>query len=68
MTGLRVAAGDPEELAMALIRLFAMPDPVRATIGRRGREWVLAHCGRARVAEEMLAAYAAVLPPSGRRQ
>jgi glycosyltransferase involved in cell wall biosynthesis len=67
MTGLRVAAGDPDELAMALMRLFAMPDPVRATIGRRGREWVLAHCGRARVAEEMLAAYAAVLRQSGRR-
>jgi hypothetical protein len=52
---------------MALMRLFAMPDPVRATIGRRGREWVLAHCNRAHVAEEMLAAYAAVLPQCMRR-
>lgn len=67
MTGLRVAAGDPEDLAMAVMRLFAMPEPMRATIGRRGREWVLAHCNRGRVAEEMLAAYAAVLPDRGRR-
>ena len=62
MTGLRVAAGDAEELAMALMRLFAMPEPVRALIGRRGREWVLARCNRNRVSEEMLAAYAAVVP------
>lgn len=59
ITGLRVAAGDPDALAMALIRLLSMPEPVRALIGRRGREWVLAHCSRARVAEDMLAAYAA---------
>jgi glycosyltransferase involved in cell wall biosynthesis len=65
MTGLRFAAGDADELAMGLMRLFAMPEPVRSTIGRRGREWVLARCNRARVAEEILAAYAAVL--AGRR-
>ena len=61
ITGLRVAAGDPDALAMALIRLLSMPEPVRATIGRRGREWVLAHCSRTRVAEDMLAAYAATV-------
>jgi glycosyltransferase involved in cell wall biosynthesis len=61
VTGLRVAAGDHEALALALIRLFSMPEPVRATIGRRGREWVLAHCSRTRVAEDMLAAYAAIV-------
>lgn len=60
MTGLRVAAGDAEALATALVRLFAMPEPMRAVIGRRGREWALAHCGRGRVAEETLAVYAAV--------
>jgi glycosyltransferase involved in cell wall biosynthesis len=67
MTGLRFAAGDADDLAFALMRLFAMPEPVRAAIGRRGREWVLARCNRSRVAEEMLAAYAAVLAPRRKR-
>jgi len=62
MTGLRFSAGDHEALALTLMRLFAMPEPLRAAIGRRGREWVLAHCSRSRVAEQTLAAYAAVMP------
>jgi hypothetical protein len=60
MTGLRFAAGDDQALALALIRLFAMPEPVRRAIGRRGRDWALGHCNRARVTEQMLAVYAAV--------
>jgi glycosyltransferase involved in cell wall biosynthesis len=67
VTGLRFSAGDADDLAFALVRLFAMPEPARAAIGWRGREWVLARCNRARVAEEMLSAYAAVLPPRRRR-
>ncbi|MDQ2079392.1 glycosyltransferase [Xanthobacteraceae bacterium Astr-EGSB] len=66
MTGLRFAAGDADDLAFALMRLFAMAEPERSAIGRRGREWVLARCNRSRVAEEMLAAYAAVLAPRKR--
>ncbi len=60
MTGLRCAAGDAEGLAAALIRLLSMPDAVRRAIGRRGREWVAAHCAPATVAQELLAVYAAV--------
>ncbi len=66
MTGLRVPAGDDEALALALVRLFAMPESVRRAIGRRGREWVLAHCGRARTKEQMLAVYSAVVPAARR--
>ncbi len=60
MTGLRVPSGDDE--ALALVRLFAMPEPVRRAIGRRGREWVLAHCSRSRMREQILAVYTAVVP------
>jgi len=60
MTGLRFAAGDAEGLAAALIRLLSMPDAARRAIGRRGREWVAAHCAPATIAQELLAVYAAV--------
>jgi glycosyltransferase involved in cell wall biosynthesis len=60
MTGLRFAAGDAEGLAAALIRLLSMPDAARRAIGRRGREWVAAHCAPAAIAQELLAVYAAV--------
>jgi glycosyltransferase involved in cell wall biosynthesis len=58
MTGLRVAAGDDAALAAALIRLFTMPEPVRAQIGRRGRDWVLGHFNAATVSETALRLYA----------
>jgi len=60
ITGLRFAAGDAEGLAAALIRLLSMPDAARRAIGRRGREWVAAHCAPAAIAQELLAVYAAV--------
>jgi len=60
MTGLRFPAGDEAELAAALIRLFSMPESARRAIGRRGREWTLAHCDRATVADQVLAIYASV--------
>jgi glycosyltransferase involved in cell wall biosynthesis len=60
MTGLRFAAGDAEGLATALIRLLSMPEAARRAIGRRGREWVAAHCAPAAIAREWLAVYAAV--------
>jgi glycosyltransferase involved in cell wall biosynthesis len=58
MTGLRVAAGDDAALAAALIRLFTMPEPVRAQIGRRGRDWVLSHFNAATVSDTALRLYA----------
>jgi glycosyltransferase involved in cell wall biosynthesis len=57
ITGLRVPAGDDAALAAALLRLFAMPEAVRATIGARGRDWVLGHFNAGDVAEQTLTLY-----------
>jgi glycosyltransferase involved in cell wall biosynthesis len=57
ITGLRFHSGDHPSLAAALLRLFAMPDPTRATIGRRGRDWVLGHFNQPVIAEQTLALY-----------
>jgi glycosyltransferase involved in cell wall biosynthesis len=54
---LRFHSGDHPSLAAALLRLFAMPDPTRATIGRRGRDWVLGHFNQPVIAEQTLALY-----------
>jgi glycosyltransferase involved in cell wall biosynthesis len=68
MTGLRFATGDDEGLAAALIRLLSMPDAARRAIGRRGREWVAAHCAPATVASRLLAVYAAVTEKPARHR
>jgi glycosyltransferase involved in cell wall biosynthesis len=57
ITGLRFPAGDDAALAAALLRLFAMPEAVRATIGARGRDWVRGHFNAADAAEQTLALY-----------
>jgi glycosyltransferase involved in cell wall biosynthesis len=57
ITGLRFQAGDDAALAAALLRLFAMPEPVRTAIGTRGRDWVLGHFDAGRIAEQTLAFY-----------
>lgn len=57
VTGLRVPAGDPNALAAALLRLFAMPAPVAETIGERGRDWVLGHFNAEVAAGQMLRLY-----------
>jgi glycosyltransferase involved in cell wall biosynthesis len=59
-TGLRFPAGDDGALAAALVRLFGMPEASRRALGRRGREWVLAHCDPVTVASQVLAFYAAL--------
>jgi glycosyltransferase involved in cell wall biosynthesis len=64
ITGLRCNAGDDAALAAALLRLFSMPKPVRATIGARGRDWVLGHFDAEIVAGQTLALYEHV---TGRR-
>ena len=69
IAGLRFHAGDDAALAAALLRLFSMPEPNRATIGRRGREWVLGHFNAAAVTEQTLRLYgeiAASTKPSTR--
>jgi len=55
--GLRFHSADDAALAAALLRLFSMPEATRATIGRRGREWVLGHFNPEIVAEQMLRLY-----------
>lgn len=51
--GVYVPPEDPEALAEAVRRLAADPDR-RALLGRRGREYVLAHYDRTRLAERYL--------------
>jgi len=65
MTGLRFAAGDTEALSGALLRLMSMPDAARRAIGRRAREWVVAHCAPAAVERQTLSVYAAVTARRG---
>ncbi|HET8972129.1 MAG TPA: glycosyltransferase [Pseudolabrys sp.] len=57
IAGFRFQAGDDAELAATLLRLFSMPEPNRATIGRRGRDWVLGHFNTAIVTEQTLRLY-----------
>jgi glycosyltransferase involved in cell wall biosynthesis len=57
ITGLRFQSGDDAALTAALLRVFSMPEPTRATIGARGRDWVLGHFNAAVVAEQTLQLY-----------
>jgi glycosyltransferase involved in cell wall biosynthesis len=57
MTGLRVATGDPVELAAALVRVFSLPPGVRAAMGARGRAWVLTNFDADASAEPTLRLY-----------
>jgi len=57
IAGFRFQSGDDAALAAALLRLFSMPELNRATIGRRGREWVLGHFNAATVTEQVLRFY-----------
>ena len=57
IAGFRFHAGDDAALAAALLRLFSMPEPNQATIGRRGRDWVLGHFNAEIVAEQTLRLY-----------
>jgi glycosyltransferase involved in cell wall biosynthesis len=64
IAGFRFHSGDDAALAAALLRLFSMPEPNRATIGRRGRDWVLAHFNAELVAEQTLRLYAEIVGPA----
>jgi glycosyltransferase involved in cell wall biosynthesis len=57
IAGFRFLAGDDAALAAVLLRLFSIPEPNRATIGRRGHDWVLGHFNAAIVAEQTLRLY-----------
>jgi glycosyltransferase involved in cell wall biosynthesis len=60
VAGFRFPAGDDAALAATLLRLFSMPEQNRATIGRRGRDWVLGHFNDEIVAEQTLRLYAEI--------
>jgi glycosyltransferase involved in cell wall biosynthesis len=57
IAGLRFHSGDDAALAASLLRLFSMPEPNRATIGLRGRDWVRGHFNTETVAEQTLRVY-----------
>jgi glycosyltransferase involved in cell wall biosynthesis len=57
ITGLRFPAGDDAALTASLLRVFSMPEPVRAAIGMRGRDWVRSHFSAPVVAEQTLSLY-----------
>lgn len=61
ITGLRVPAGDPAELAAALVHLLSLPDSDRRAIGARGRSWVIGQFRADAAAESLLRLYADVV-------
>ena len=67
ITGLRFAADDDAALSGALLRLFAMPEPIRRALGMRGRKWVLEHFNAQTVAEQTLRLYDRVTAPEQRQ-
>ena len=58
VAGLRFPAGDDSRLAATLLRLFSIPQPMRAAMGARGRDWVLGHFNEELIAEQTLRLYA----------
>ena len=68
ITGLRFAADDDAALSGALLRLFAMPEPIRRAIGLRGRKWVLEHFNAQTVAEQTLRLYDRATAAAEQRQ
>ena len=60
ITGLRFHSGDDAALAAALLRLFALPEPIRRAMGTRGRDWVLGHFNAPTVAEQTLRLYSEI--------
>jgi glycosyltransferase involved in cell wall biosynthesis len=67
IAGFRFPAGDDAALAATLLRLFSMPEQNRATIGRRGRDWVLGHFNDEIVAEQTLRLYGEIAALAGSR-
>jgi glycosyltransferase involved in cell wall biosynthesis len=64
IAGFRFDTGDDAGLAAALLRLFSMPEQNRATIGRRGRDWVAGHFNAGIVAEQTLRVYGQIGGPA----
>lgn len=67
MTGLRIPAGDPGELAAALVRMLSLPDAARRAVGARGRALALAQFGDETAAAPLLRLYAELARARNRR-
>ena len=67
ITGLRFAAENDLALANMVLRLFAMPEPIRRAIGTRGRKWVLEHFNPQTAAEQTLRLYERFAAPPARQ-
>ena len=67
IAGFRFPAGDDAALAAALLRLFSMPELNRATMGRRGRDWVVSHFNTGIVAEQTLRLYGEIVRSAAAR-
>jgi glycosyltransferase involved in cell wall biosynthesis len=59
-TGVSVPAGDPNELAAALVRILSLPEATRRAMGARGRELVVNHFRVETAAQSLLQLYAEV--------
>ena len=68
IAGFRFATGDDAALAATLLRLFSMPEQNRATIGRRGRDWVLGHFNAEVIAEQTLRLYGEIAGRAASRE
>jgi len=64
-SGFLVPARDPGALAAAMLRLIALPDAERRSLGERGREHVRASYGLSRVVDRWLEVYRRVLERKG---
>jgi glycosyltransferase involved in cell wall biosynthesis len=63
-SGIFVPAGSVDALEEGILTLAAMSDSSRNDMGRRGREWILAHRSYAQLAQDYLGAIAALRSPS----
>ena len=63
--GYIVPPGDPEALSGAMVRLMALPEAERRSMGERGREHVRVHYGLTRVVERWEGLYREVLARRG---
>lgn len=68
IAGFRFATSDDAALAATLLRLFSMPEQNRATIGRRGRDWVLGHFNAEVIAEQTLRLYGEIAGRAASRE
>jgi glycosyltransferase involved in cell wall biosynthesis len=67
IAGFRFPTGDDAALTATLLRLFSMPEQNLATIGRRGRDWVVGHFNDETIAEQTLRLYGEIAGLAARK-